>query len=273
MNLRSLQQNWDKLGELDPMWAVLSEPSKLGHGWNEAEFYSTGEREVDAVMQTVARLFPDASRRHALDFGCGLGRLSRALARRFDAVTGVDIAPSMIAKARRLNSGIANCRFVLNAADDLRAFESRTFDFVYTDIVLQHMHPRYARAYIREFARVAASGGIVVFRLPDRYPIRFSKWLKAAAVPLVPYIPRPLMRAYLRRHYPNAPSGMLLAVQEHPMELHGAKKSSVLALLAQSGAPARYVEEDVGEGWRSFRYFARKSDPKEAPQARPSRRR
>ena len=241
------------------MWAVLSDPAKLGGHWDESEFFRTGEHEIDAVMEAVRRIFPQMRRGRALDFGCGLGRLSRALASRFESVTGVDIAPSMIAGARTLNQAIPNCSFVLNERGDLRQFPDNSFDFVYTNIVLQHMNPRFATCYIREFVRSAATGGIIVFRLPDRHPAQFDKWLKSLIVPLVPLVPKPMARLYLRRHYPNAPDATLAEVQRHPMELHGARKHDVIRTLHAAGAAVAHVEEDIGEGWRSFRYFARKT--------------
>ena len=45
-----------------------------------------------------------AARRSALDFGCGIGRLSQALAEHFDQVYGVDISPKMIELARAAQS-------------------------------------------------------------------------------------------------------------------------------------------------------------------------
>lgn len=241
------------------MWAVLSDPAKLGGHWNENEFFRTGEIQIEGVMKAVHRVFPQIAYRRALDFGCGLGRLSRALATRFESVTGVDIAPSMIARAQQLNEAFSNCSFVLNERGDLRQFSEGTFDFVYTDIVLQHMHPRFARQYIREFVRVARVGGVIVFRLPDRHPAQLDKWLKSLIVPLVPIVPKSIARLYLRRHYPNAPDATLMEVQRHPMELHGARKRNVIRTLNAAGAEVAFVEEDVGEGWRSFRYFARKT--------------
>ena len=38
-----------------------------------------------------------------LDIGCGVGRLTQALSSRFDECWGVDIAPSMIESANKLN--------------------------------------------------------------------------------------------------------------------------------------------------------------------------
>src|SRR5205807_4159881 len=100
-------------------------------------------------------------RGRALDFGCGVGRLTQALCERFDSVAGVDIAPSMIELANRYNRFGARCEYAVNDTDDLSRFADGTFDFAFTLIVLQHMVPKYARRYIAELLRVTATDGVL----------------------------------------------------------------------------------------------------------------
>jgi len=47
-------------------------------------------------------------------------------------------------------------------------FEDDRFDFIYTSVVLQHIEPIFFAVYLREFAHILASTGIVVFQTPDR---------------------------------------------------------------------------------------------------------
>jgi len=42
VDLGDLQRHWDAFGRLDPHWAILNEPGKLGSGWDEAEFFEGG---------------------------------------------------------------------------------------------------------------------------------------------------------------------------------------------------------------------------------------
>ena len=112
-------------------------------------------------------------RERALDFGCGPGRLTRALSSRFARCVGVDVSDEMITRARELNPDINNCEFVLNGRPDLELFDSGTFDFVYSSKVLQHMpHPNEAIRYIQEFIRVVRDDGVVVFQLPYTIGLR-----------------------------------------------------------------------------------------------------
>jgi len=67
------------------------------------EFFESGLKEINAVMRYVESLGIDVSRRRALDFGCGVGRLTQAIANYFEEVYGVDIALSMIEQATKCN--------------------------------------------------------------------------------------------------------------------------------------------------------------------------
>src|SRR5260370_760331 len=60
------------------------------------------------------------------------------------------------------------CRFVVHDANDLALFHEDTFDLIYTSLVLQHMRPEYSLNYIKEFLRVLAPGGLIIFQIPSR---------------------------------------------------------------------------------------------------------
>src|ERR1700679_3835579 len=100
MKLWQVRRHWDALARDDPYFAVLTTSDKKGNRWAIDEFFRTGEAEVErdvARARACAEGFPKAS---ALDFGCGAGRLTQALALHFDRVTGVDISGRMIGLAR-----------------------------------------------------------------------------------------------------------------------------------------------------------------------------
>jgi glycosyltransferase involved in cell wall biosynthesis/ubiquinone/menaquinone biosynthesis C-methylase UbiE len=165
---RKIQQSWDRFGAEDPFWAVLTHPEKKGGKWSEAEFFETGRQDIRAALERIRTLGLPLKHEKALDFGCGPGRLTQALAEHFQEVHGVDIAPSMIAKAHALNQYGSRCLYHLNEEPDLRLFDVNTFDMVYSWLVLQHMPKQLTLGYISEFARVTKPGGVIVFQVPDR---------------------------------------------------------------------------------------------------------
>jgi SAM-dependent methyltransferase len=167
MSLDDVRKNWDALGTEDPLWAVLTDDRYHGGLWDEDAFFATGAEEIAGVVRDLDRLGKPKRRGRCLDFGCGVGRLTQALAAHFESCDGVDIAPSMIAAPRRLDRSGGRCSFHVNDAPDLALFPAKTFDFVYSNIVLQHMPPEAAKAYVLEFLRVLAPGGLAMFEIPS----------------------------------------------------------------------------------------------------------
>jgi SAM-dependent methyltransferase len=163
-----LQQVWESHAKEDPLWAIISTPWKRGGKWDLEEFLKTGRDEIAALAATLETHGISFDAEAALDFGCGVGRLSQALAGHFGSVCGVDISPTMIETAQRLNSHGDRCQYFVNAHDHLQLFAAGQFTFIYSNVVLQHIHPSISRRYLVEFARLARPGALVVFQLPSR---------------------------------------------------------------------------------------------------------
>lgn len=167
MELDELQKTWNELGARDAMWAVLSGPNEASRTWDPEAFFRTGREEIAFILSRLRALGVEPALERALDFGCGIGRLSRALAEHVAEVHGVDIAESMLEQARAINRGNDRIRFHLNEASSLALFPDAFFDVIYTSITLQHMEPRFSRLYLAEFFRVIRPGGAVIFQIPD----------------------------------------------------------------------------------------------------------
>jgi len=178
-SLKKLQQNWEELAQADPLWAICSDPKKSGRNWDAREFFATGEKEIRVVLEYVQALGLQLdSSAPALDFGCGVGRLTRALSGHFSECWGVDISRTMIEKARELNQEVPNCRFRLNEAEHLDGFADGYFGFAYSSIVLQHIHPQLVRKYLSELVRVLKPGGVLVFQITDRFKAGLARRLR-----------------------------------------------------------------------------------------------
>lgn len=240
-NLRQLAQQWERLGQEDPLWAILSEPERRGGRWNPEEFFQTGRHEV---VHTIERIEAVAklARGAALDFGCGVGRLTQALAEHFDEAHGVDISSSMVERAREYNRWGERCRYHHNPKTELALFEDCRFDFVLSAITLQHVQPRFAVGYLQEFARVLRPGGILFFHLPSST----SKDLRGM-------------------YYRLAPARLLSTLHRWKhgyeiYEMHSIPERKVTALLESSGLEVLDVSGDpyAGAGWIGQRYLARR---------------
>lgn len=162
---------WEDLAGLDPFFAVLSHPGTRGGGWDEAAFFATGEDYVRTLMARAASLGLPGERKAALDFGCGVGRLTRALASHFDTCLGVDVSRGMIEHARRLNAAWPRCRFQpVDSAQDLAV---NAFDLVLCKAVVQHLPGRDEQlASLAGLARAVRPGGLLVVQVPSHLPWR-----------------------------------------------------------------------------------------------------
>jgi SAM-dependent methyltransferase len=167
MNLKELQSAWDGFGRDDPLWAILTHPDKKGRKWDEDEFFQTGEEQIESILQRAKLLSLPIKNNKALDFGCGVGRLTQPLCKHFEHVFGIDIAQSMIQKAKSYNKYGSKCVYLLNDRSDLEQFKDGDLDFIISLITLQHINPKFSRQYIKEFLRTLAPGGLLVFQLPS----------------------------------------------------------------------------------------------------------
>jgi len=216
MKLSEVQQYWDRQAHADPMWAILTDPAKAGGRWDADEFFATGTREIGVVMAQTTVWGKPVARRTALDFGCGIGRLSQALADHFDQVYGVDISQKMIEVARGHNRKGSRVEYQCNPVTNLGKFETGSIDMIYSWITLQHVRPRYAAQYMQEFLRVLAPSGLLLFQYPSRpigLGVRLARWKALLSSP-------------------------------RPMYMNGMDREDVVALLKSGGGRILNIQQD-----------------------------
>ena len=88
MDIKDFQEQWNELGADDPMWAVLTDPEKIGRRWKPEEFFARGLSDIESFWAQLEQWKVEVNPGKALDFGCGLGRLTQALCPRFDRCLG-----------------------------------------------------------------------------------------------------------------------------------------------------------------------------------------
>jgi SAM-dependent methyltransferase len=243
------RREWDEIGRLDALWAILSDPAKRHGRWDLDEFLATGRQEVDAILEAGMRWSLPKGRDHALDFGCGVGRLTRAMADHFGSATGVDISEVMVSRARALHADRPACDFEILDDGGLTVFPDRRFDCIYSRIVLQHIPDRSAtEAYLREFVRLLSGGGLLVFQLPASLPLRRRLQV------------RPRLYATLRLMH--IPAGFLYRqLGLHPIRMRSIPEADVVRLLTVAGATVLDIERtELGDtGIQDRTYWATRS--------------
>ncbi|HEY0636447.1 MAG TPA: class I SAM-dependent methyltransferase [Pseudonocardiaceae bacterium] len=243
MALDDVRRDWTRLGAEDPLWAVMLLPGKQGGRWDVEEFLATGRADVEHTWAWLTRLGLPTRFGRVLDFGCGVGRLSQALAAHADEVVGVDISPTMLEQARRLDRSGGRCRFLLNDAPDLGLLAGASVDLVYSMLVLQHVPRAAVDAYLAEFLRVLRPGGLAVVQLATA-PLWTAKGVawRLLPFPVIAWAQRRLLR------YPA------------PMRMTCVPDADVTALVARHGGAVldRRPDPTYTEDWRATRYVIRR---------------
>jgi SAM-dependent methyltransferase len=246
------------MGRQDPMHAILTRVGQDSR-WDREAFFESGRDEIRALMADADRLVPALPRRRALDFGCGIGRLTSALAGHFDDVLGLDIADSMVSAARTQHVNLAGCRFEVNLRPDLQDLEDAHFDLVLAWIVLQHMPPQLMRRYIAEFVRVLAPGGLLVFQMPADVEDPQKLFCEAPVVGggVKQHLPRVLVRASRWVRFQ-----LYCRLVPH-MEMYAMTREDVESLVTRSGGRVLEVRPDHSHGPATpgFSYWVTRDAP------------
>jgi SAM-dependent methyltransferase len=228
MTLRHVRDTYDTLGRKDPLYAVLSMDYARGNRWEPQAFFARGELEINTALHELKRLGLQPARGCALDFGCGVGRLTQALCQHFDTAVGVDISAAMIEAAQQYNRHGERCRYLVNTCADLALLDSASVDFVYSNISLQHSPPQASQRYIAEFFRILRPGGVALFQMPSGPRLQEGSlgewWYK-------------LRRGPLRRAWKRLRG-------KPPVEMHWIARSQVEEIIAQAGGELRDVRQE-----------------------------
>jgi len=164
-------RSWETLGRTDPYYGVLTDQrfrrAKLDASALE-EFFASGSVHMAGLLRRIERVLGPVSRGRALDFGCGVGRLTLPLVRDADfaEVVGVDISESMLQEAQRnaRDTDLGRIEFVLS--DDQLSRLEGAFDFVHSFIVLQHIPVARGEVIVRQLIQRLAPGGVAALQLP-----------------------------------------------------------------------------------------------------------
>jgi SAM-dependent methyltransferase len=155
---RDTDADWRELGDSQPYWGVLSHPDfrteTITPEGIEA-FYASGKPYIDEIaghLQAATGAKPSG---RALDFGCGVGRLSEAMTDYASEVVGLDISPGMLALARARGG---KALYV----DETPA---GPFDWINSFVVFQHIPPPRGEAILEDLLNRLAPGGMVSLQI------------------------------------------------------------------------------------------------------------
>jgi SAM-dependent methyltransferase len=179
---------WDSRAEEDPFFFV---DDRLEYRRPDVErFWALGEEDLSTLLRLAGAKLEPSDR--VVEIGCGIGRLTRGIARRAAAVTALDVSPRMLEAARRHNPELRNVEWRLGDGQSLDGIASESADAVISHVVFQHIpDPSITLGYVREIGRVLRPGGWAAFQVSNDPVVHRAPGLPARA--------RRRLRALMRR--------------------------------------------------------------------------
>ncbi len=157
-----MRQDWDQRARRDAFHYIAS----WRKDWDPQSFFASGEEDYQGLVAPVlSELSFDPAGKAMLELGCGAGRMTRSFARRFGRVFAFDVSAEMLGRAQALLDGAPNVIWVQGNGLDLSTVASRSVEFVFSYLVLQHLpEETLALRYIGEMLRVLRDGGVFLFQ-------------------------------------------------------------------------------------------------------------
>jgi SAM-dependent methyltransferase len=235
----AMERFWDARAAEDPFYFV--DNRQRYRGPDHRAFWESGREALERIDSLLGvRVGADDD---VVEIGCGIGRLTRALAARARSVRALDISERMLAQARELNPQLANVEWLHGDGSTLSGVVSASADACYSFVVFQHIpDPGTTLGYVREIGRVLRPGGFAALQVSNRPDIhRRPRAARRVAGS---------MSALLRR----APGG-----QAHPAWLGSAVDLGEIARAAADGGMR--IEWAVGAGTQYCLVRTRKDHP------------
>jgi SAM-dependent methyltransferase len=163
--LEKMRKDWDARARENARYYVATGKTE----WSDEEFFASGEQAVqEEILTDMGNICQgkDPKSMRVLEIGCGAGRLTRALAKVFGEVHGVDVSGEMVERARLAVEDFPNAHVYQNNGCDLSVIPEMEFDFAFTVIVFQHIPSREViENYVREVNRLLRPGALFKFQV------------------------------------------------------------------------------------------------------------
>lgn len=180
MDLEANRRFWDEKAQENAYWYVSSYGPYAER--NLAEFWNSGTLIWRDLKSALA--YTPSPGDVVVEIGCGVGRLTRAIAPEVGKVHALDLSPEMLEHARELRLD----NVVLHKSDGqtLAGLPDGVAQLVLAYCVFQHLpSEQILGGYLREMLRVARPGGLIAFTLTPRawhtrlaILFQIRRWLK-----------------------------------------------------------------------------------------------
>jgi ubiquinone/menaquinone biosynthesis C-methylase UbiE len=143
MTTQDSDKSWEKLGQKNPYYWVTTMDEYVDKKWDQetqAKFFNDSANYLNKILRIInGHIDSNFTPTNALDFGCGVGRVTIPLSKVCKSVVGTDVSSSMLEAADKLckEEDIGNIKLV--KGDDNLSKVTGTFDFIHSIYVFQHI--------------------------------------------------------------------------------------------------------------------------------------
>ena len=163
-------------------------------------FWEEGERHLAEVLARVGARFEPGD--EVVEVGCGVGRMTRPIAKRAKSVRALDVSPRMLEMAREHNPALTNVDWIEGDGVSLRPIPDASADACFSYVVFQHIpDPEVTYGYVREMGRVLRPGGLAAFQVSDDPGVHRPRGALATARLVAAGIAGRAPRGWTRREY------------------------------------------------------------------------
>ena len=173
-----MEEFWDRRADEDPFYFVDNRQPYRDPDLER--FWRSGYEALDRIEASLGATVSAGD--EVVEVGCGVGRLTRALAARAGRVLAVDVSGRMLDRARALNTELENVEWMQGDGRTLGGIASASADACLSFVVFQHIpEPEVTLGYVREMGRVLHPGGIAAFQVSNRPEVHRPPGLVARA--------------------------------------------------------------------------------------------
>lgn len=161
---------WNSLAKDNPMYYIAS---YKGKNITEKEFDESGRRDYERYISNDYLI---NNKESIIEIGCGIGRMTKYMAKDFKEVVGFDVSGEMIKQGNKRLMDYPNVVLMETDGETL-PMENDRATFVFSYLVFQHMKTKeMIEKNCREVYRVLKKGGLFKVLIRADHPKDTKAW-------------------------------------------------------------------------------------------------